>query len=105
MIFKRVLCGTRLFFKMIRMKYRYSLFALFVLLLWQGVRAQDTSGVVRWEFSGGKDVLILHGHIKDGWRLYSTTMKDDLPNSRVTLDSSARTAIEKIEEKGQLEVR
>ena len=79
--------------------------ALFTVLLWQGVSAQDTSGVVRWEFSGGKDVLILHGQIKDGWRLYSTTMKDDLPNSRVTLDSSARTAIEKIEEKGQLEVR
>ena len=75
------------------------------MLLWQGAGAQDTSGVVRWEFSGGKDVLILHGKIKDGWRLYSTTMKDDLPNSRVTLDSSAQTAIEKIEEKGQLEVR
>lgn len=90
---------------MIRMKYRYTLLALFVLLLWQGVWAQDTSGVVRWEFSGGKDVLILHGQIKDGWRLYSTTMKDDLPNTRVTLDSSARTAIGKIEEKGQLEVR
>ncbi|HEY8972404.1 MAG TPA: cytochrome C biogenesis protein, partial [Puia sp.] len=87
------------------MKYRYSLLALFVMLLWQSAGAQDTSGVVRWEFSGGKDVLILHGKIKDGWRLYSTTMKDDLPNSRVTLDSSAQTTIEKIEEKGQLEVR
>ena len=87
------------------MKYRYTLLSLFVLLLWQGVRAQDTSDIVHWEFSGGKDVLIFHGQIKDGWRLYSTTMKDDLPNTRVTLDSSVRAVIEKIEEKGQAVVR
>jgi len=75
----------------------------------QAVRAQDTGAVVKWTFSavkdGGVNTLVLHGKIKDGWHLYSTTMKDDLPNSRVTLDSSARASIDKIEEKGQLDVR
>ncbi|HEY4206483.1 MAG TPA: cytochrome c biogenesis protein CcdA, partial [Puia sp.] len=87
------------------MKYRNSLLALIIILLWQGVRAQDSSGVVHWEFTGGKDVLILHGEVKPGWRLYSTTMKDDLPNTRVSLDSSAGTAIERIEEKGQVKIK
>src|SRR5262245_43523681 len=53
-----------------------------------------THSVVSWDFTtqqgaDGKPVLVLHGHILDGWRLYSTTMADSLPNSRVTLDSTA----------------
>jgi thiol:disulfide interchange protein DsbD len=87
------------------MKYRFTLLILFALALWQEVSAQDSSAAVRWEFSGARDVLILHARISEGWRLYSTTMKDDLPNSRITLDSSARTGIGRIEEKGQLEVK
>ncbi|MDO6428958.1 cytochrome c biogenesis protein CcdA [Flavitalea sp. BT771] len=90
------------------MRYRFLLFVLFSVVL-QVARAQDTSAIVKWEFSavkdGGVSTLVLHGKIKDGWHLYSTTMKDDLPNSRVTLDSAARAAIDKIEEKGQLDVR
>src|SRR5882757_4418634 len=91
------------------MKCRLLLFAFFSILLLHTARAQDSSAVVQWEFSAGKDAagntLILHGKIKDGWHLYSTTMKDDLPNSRVILDSATRVTIEKIEEKGQPEVK
>jgi thiol:disulfide interchange protein len=91
------------------MRYRLLLFTFFSVLLLQTARAQDSSAVVQWEFSAGKDgggnTLILHGKIKEGWHLYSTTMKDDLPNSRVTLDSSAKAVIDRIEEKGQLDVR
>jgi thiol:disulfide interchange protein len=82
------------------------------LLLFSGVQrgfAQtDTAhSVVSWEFStqqgaDGKPVLVLHGHILDGWRLYSTTMADSLPNSRITLDSTAGAIVQKIDEKGQL---
>ncbi|HMI62345.1 MAG TPA: thioredoxin family protein [Puia sp.] len=65
------------------------------------------NSVVSWEFgtqqgADGKPVLVLHGHILDGWRLYSTTMADSLPNSRVTLDSSAGATVQDIDEKGQL---
>lgn len=72
--------------------------------------APDSAAVVTWEFSsekapGGGYTLILHGKIKDGWKLYSTTMKDDLPNSRVTLDSTASAKINGIEEKGKLETK
>src|SRR5258708_1958533 len=71
--------------------------------------AQDdtTHSVDNWDFStqpgaDSKPVLVLRGHIREGWRLYSTTMADSLPNSRVTLDSTAGATIQDIEEKGQL---
>jgi hypothetical protein len=92
------------------MRNRFLLFVVFCLLFAGGASAQqDSSAPVKWEFSAGKDgaasTLILHGKIKDGWRLYSTTMKDDLPNSRVVLDTPTKAAIGKIDEKGQLQVR
>ncbi|HXB91598.1 MAG TPA: hypothetical protein VNU72_04880, partial [Puia sp.] len=60
---------------------------------------------VTWDFStqqgnDGKPILILHAHILDGWRLYSTTMPDTLPNSRVALDTATKSAISGIEELG-----
>jgi thiol:disulfide interchange protein DsbD len=82
---------------------------LFSLLFQQAAAQQaDTAQpAVTWEFSAqkgadGKEVLVLHGHIRDGWELYSTTMADSLPNSRVALDSSAAASIGGIEEKGQV---
>jgi thiol:disulfide interchange protein DsbD len=83
-----------------------------VLLLTLGQRtlaqSDTTQKVVNWEFSSrpgadGKPVLILHAHVLDGWKLYSTTMPDSLPNSRVTLDSSAKATITGIEEQGKLQ--
>jgi thiol:disulfide interchange protein len=66
----------------------------------------DTSKqAVTWDFTtrqdtDGKPVLVLHAHILDGWRLYSTTMPDSLPYSRVALDSSVKTTITHIDEQG-----
>ena len=83
--------------------------ALFFLLLLQRSMAQDSSNaVVNWSFSsaplaGDQYTLILHGKIQDGWRLFSTTMADSLPNSRVTLDTATPATILGIEEKGRLE--
>ena len=83
-----------------------------ILLLTLGQRtlaqADTTQKVVSWEFStrsgaDGKPALVLHAHILDGWKLYSTTMPDSLPNSRVALDSSAKASITGIEEQGKLQ--
>jgi len=85
------------------------LLALFLSFFGTRLLAQDsTGGVVNWTFSveNGSDVhytLLLTGKIASGWKLYSTTMKDDLPNSRVLLDSTAKATILGIEEKGKLE--
>ena len=70
-------------------------------------QTDTTHSAVSWVFStqpgpDGKPVLVLHGHILEGWRLYSTAMADSLPNSRVTLDSSAGATVQSIDEKGQL---
>jgi len=84
---------------------------LFFVMVRCGLAQSDTShSAVTWDFgvqqgADGKPVLVLNGHIKEGWRLYSTTMPDSLPNSRITLDSTAGAAVGKIEEKGQLQVQ
>ncbi|MES1159564.1 MAG: hypothetical protein ABUM51_02305, partial [Bacteroidota bacterium] len=56
--------------------------AFFCCLLQGRLFAQDSTSVASWDFSAQKTpdgyTLILHGKIKDGWKLYSTTMKDDL---------------------------
>ena len=84
------------------------------LLIWvlvQPLFAQDTAGkILRWEFSsgnraGGDYLFTLKATIKNGWKLFSTTMRDDLPNSRVLLDSSTAVKITGIEEKGNLQIR
>jgi thiol:disulfide interchange protein len=84
--------------------------AVSLLFFQQRSLAQDSSGVVSWEFSASKGAdgaatLVFHGKIKDGWQLYSTTMKDDLPNSRVVLDSNAKAGIGNIDEQGKLETK
>lgn len=52
----------------------------------------DAASLVNWDFSavrvsGDKYTLILKGHIPAGWNFFSTTLKDDQPNTRVSLDS------------------
>ena len=98
--------------KLYRLLSPPSVLLALVLLLTVGKRSiaqTDTSQqAVHWEFSAqrgadGKSVLVAHAHILDGWRLYSTTMPDSLPNSRVALDSSAKTTITGIEEQGKLQ--
>jgi cytochrome c biogenesis protein CcdA/thioredoxin-related protein len=83
---------------------------LFTLAQQTLAQADTSRQVVHWEFGaiGGKDgrpALVLRARILDGWRLYSTTMPDSLPNSRVTLDSNAKAAITGIDEQGQLQTK
>ncbi len=48
---------------------------------------------MEWSFSGASKggneyQLVLRAKIEKGWRLFSTSMSDDLPNTRIGLDSS-----------------
>ncbi len=94
------------------MKRRLSFLICACLSLMQaGVFAQDSaSGVVHWDFAGsrlkdGHYLLSLKGKIEPGWKLFSTTMTDDLPNSRVLLDSGNAATLTGIEEQGKLEAK
>lgn len=54
----------------------------------------STSKIIAWNFStiaqsGNEYTILIKGYIQPGWKLFSTSMKDDEPNSRVTLDSSS----------------
>lgn len=72
------------------------------------VKAQDSTAqapAAKWEYTAekkGEQEYILHlkGTIGKGWKLFSTTMKDDDPNTRVTVDSAA--TITGITEEGEL---
>ncbi|MEZ2442017.1 protein-disulfide reductase DsbD family protein [Chitinophaga sp. RCC_12] len=82
-------------------------FALFAL----SANAQDASPKpVKWQFSAEKKtdqeyVLHLKGTVGKGWLLFSTTMGNDDPNTRVVLDSSVKATITGITENGKLENR
>jgi len=50
--------------------------------------------IVDWKFrpadkSGNEYTIAVTGHIQPGWRLFSTTMKDDEPNTRILLNSAS----------------
>src|SRR3954471_5748135 len=73
-----------------------------------GAKAQDSVApvVAKWEYTAEKKgeneyLLHLNGTIEKGWKLFSTTMKDDDPNTRVVVDSAA--AITGITEEGSLQ--
>jgi thiol:disulfide interchange protein len=73
-----------------------------------GVKAQDTATpvVAKWEYTAEKKgeneyLLHLNGTVEKGWKLFSTTMKEDDPNTRVVLDSAA--VITGITEEGNLQ--
>lgn len=83
---------------------------LLVLLSFHTVFAQDsTHNQVQWSFQAAKKgtneyVLTYKAAIQPGWRLFSTTAKDDELNTRLVLDSAtaANVTINSIAEKGQL---
>lgn len=72
------------------------------------VKAQDTAtqaSVTKWEYTAEKKadkeyILHLKGTVEKDWKLFSTTMKDDEPNTRVVVDSVA--TITGITEQGTL---
>ncbi|MCW3463235.1 protein-disulfide reductase DsbD family protein [Chitinophaga nivalis] len=82
-------------------------FAFFAL----GAKAQEQAPKpVKWQFSAEKKndqeyVLHLKGNIANGWLLFSTTMGNDDPNTRVVLDSASNATITGITEEGKLENR
>lgn len=91
---------------------------LFVFLLYMlgaaaVAHAQDsTAPVVKWQYSAekkndGEYVLHLKGTIDKGWQLFSTTMSDDEPNTRVVLDTTAAATatLTNITEAGKLNNR
>lgn len=71
------------------------------------VIAQDqlvSPQVVDWQFSASQNskttdtssneyTIFLKGKVSDGWKLFSISMKEDEPNTRVSLDSSARHVV------------
>jgi thiol:disulfide interchange protein len=73
-----------------------------------GLRAQQANTLpIEWKFGASKEnagayTLILHGEIQKGWKIFSVTMSDDLPNTRVLLDSGSPAKISQIEERGNL---
>jgi thiol:disulfide interchange protein len=71
------------------------------------VSAQQSDSVVNWQFSGiqqqeGQYILQLKAAIQPGWKLFSTTMSDDEPNTRVIVDSSLLSNAGKLSETGKL---
>ncbi|MEO6290632.1 MAG: hypothetical protein ABIO76_11955, partial [Ginsengibacter sp.] len=68
--------------------YARLLTALFLIFNTVTSYAQDssTSKIVRWTFnsvskSGNERTISIKGIIQPGWKLFSTQMKDDEPNS------------------------
>jgi thiol:disulfide interchange protein len=63
--------------------------------------AQDSSSqVVHWEFHGSKKstdeyLLTIKGKIEKGWKLFSVTMKEDEPHTRISLDTTSSHAVVK----------
>ncbi len=90
--------------------FRYILVAC---LLFAGhpLLAQDTTGnVAQWEFSAEKinaQEYSLHfkAKIDNGWKLFSTTMSEDDPNTRIVPDSATlgNIIVEGIRENGRLQ--
>lgn len=94
------------------MKYFLLFLTSFQLMLWPSLRAQDADTAaknVKWTFTSekkGEGEYILHfkAKISEGWKLFSATMGDDDPNTRILLDtiSDVKVAITSIKEEGTL---
>ncbi|MGX5818652.1 protein-disulfide reductase DsbD family protein [Chitinophaga lutea] len=90
------------------MKYLLHLIVSFLLLTGPAAIAQDSSQV-KWDFSAekkGEGQYILHfkAKLNPGWKLFSVTMGDDDPNTRIVLDSisDARATVTALGENGSL---
>ena len=71
------------------------------------LRSFSQSPVVEWKFSAGKRsgneyIVSAKAVIQKDWKLFSTSMKDDEPNSRINLDSSSSAAVLEIKESNNL---
>lgn len=94
------------------MKYLLLLMTGLQLLFLPKVQAQDAEAapkLVTWEYTAEKKndgTYLLHfkAKISEGWKLFSYTMSDDDPNTRIVLDSlsDSRAAITGVQEEGAL---
>ncbi|QEH39654.1 protein-disulfide reductase DsbD [Chitinophaga sp. XS-30] len=93
------------------MKYLLLLITGLQLLFLPRAQAQDEAAVplVKWEYTAekkGDGTFVLHfkAKVSEGWKLFSYTMSDDDPNTRIMLDSlsDTRAAITGVEEAGDL---
>lgn len=92
------------------MKNRYIILVIFLLASFS-VFAQDSlKKDVQWQIGDARKTangftLPLKATVHDGWRLFSTTAKDDELNTRVVFDSATTAAISSvtIEEEGKLQ--
>jgi thiol:disulfide interchange protein DsbD len=87
---------------------RRRLLSIGLLLLPGVMHAQDTSKVAHWSISvisgtDGTPVISARASIAKGWQLFSVTMPDSLPNSRMTLDSSSLATVLNLTESGALQ--
>ncbi|HTL07437.1 MAG TPA: cytochrome c biogenesis protein CcdA [Chitinophagaceae bacterium] len=75
---------------------KHFIIALGCCLFFTALIAQENSskdGAVQWNFNARKTAadqytLIFSADIKEGWKLFSSTMKDDEPNTRIKPDSA-----------------
>ncbi|MEJ7768033.1 MAG: cytochrome c biogenesis protein CcdA, partial [Chitinophagaceae bacterium] len=88
----------------------YFRFITALVMLFVSLSSFSQDKVVDWKFSpgsksGNEYVVIIKGSIKAGWKLFSTVMKDDEPNTRILLDSGSTTiaAIRDIKESDNLQ--
>ena len=72
--------------------------------------SQDSTGVkiVNWSFAASGKLaneyrITAKAVISPGWKLFSTTMKEDEPNSRITVDSSSSAVIKNVRESNNLQ--
>jgi thiol:disulfide interchange protein DsbD len=93
---------------------KFLAFLITVLAVFSAAQAQDTAAtpqVAKWQYTAekkndGEYVLHFKGAIDKGWQLFSTTMSDDDPNTRVVLDTaSAGAQLLGIKENGKLDSR
>lgn len=93
---------------------KFLAFLITVLTAFNAAQAQDTAAtpqVAKWQYTAekkndGEYVLHFKGAIDKGWQLFSTTMSDDDPNTRVVLDTaSAGAQLLGIKENGKLDSR
>jgi len=93
---------------------KFLAFLITVLTAFNAAQAQDTAAtpqVAKWQYTAekkndGEYVLHFKGAIDKGWQLFSTTMSDDDPNTRVVLDTaSAGAQLLGVKENGKLDSR
>ncbi|CAL1516531.1 cytochrome c biogenesis protein CcdA [Chitinophaga sp. MM2321] len=86
------------------------LIPVFALFAFSANAQEQSPKPVKWQFSAEKKnsqeyVLHAKGTIEKDWLLFSTTMGDDDPNTRIVLDSSVAGNITGIQEAGKLNSR